>query len=63
VYGGDIWISSKEGGTAIQLTHSPGEESWPRFSSDILVYNLEKDLVENITNNTATDGRPVPWAC
>lgn len=34
VYGGDIWIMPKTGGTAIQLTHSPGEESWPRFSPD-----------------------------
>jgi len=34
VYGGDIWIMPKSGGTAIQVTHSPGEESWPRFSPD-----------------------------
>jgi len=34
VYGGDIWVMSKTGGTAIQVTHSPGEESWPRFSPD-----------------------------
>ncbi len=34
VYGGDIWIMSRDGGAARQLTHSPGEESWPRFSPD-----------------------------
>ena len=34
VYGGDIWIVDKEGGTALQVTNSPGEESWPRFSPD-----------------------------
>ncbi len=34
VYGGDIWIMPKTGGTAYQLSHSPGEESWPRFSPD-----------------------------
>ncbi len=34
VYGGDIWLVPKEGGTAMQVTHSPGEESWPRFSPD-----------------------------
>ncbi len=34
VYGGDIWIMSKDGGLATQVTHSPGEESWPRFSPD-----------------------------
>ncbi len=34
VYGGDIWVMPKAGGRAIQVTHSPGEESWPRFSPD-----------------------------
>ena len=34
VFGGDIWVVPKTGGTAIQVTHSPGEESWPRFSPD-----------------------------
>jgi len=34
VYGGDIWVMPKEGGTALQVTHSPGEESWPKFSPD-----------------------------
>jgi len=31
VYGGDIWIAPKTGGTALQITNSPGEESWPKF--------------------------------
>ena len=34
VYGGDIWVMAKAGGTALQVTHSPGEETWPRFSPD-----------------------------
>ncbi len=34
VYGGDVWLVAKEGGTAMQITHSPGEESYPRFSPD-----------------------------
>jgi len=34
VYGGDIWIMPRDGGNAVQLTRSPGEESWPRFSPD-----------------------------
>jgi len=34
VYGGDIWIMPRNGGDAVQLTHSPGNESWPRFSPD-----------------------------
>ncbi|MCG8466802.1 MAG: PDZ domain-containing protein [Gemmatimonadetes bacterium] len=32
VYGGDIWLVPRSGGTAVQITNSPGEESWPRFS-------------------------------
>ncbi len=34
VYGGDIWVVNKNGGMATQLTHSPGEESYPKFSPD-----------------------------
>lgn len=34
VYGGDIWIVDKDGGTASQLTSSQGEESWPQYSPD-----------------------------
>ena len=34
VYGGDIWVVNKNGGTATQLTNSPGEESYPKFSPD-----------------------------
>ena len=34
VYGGDLWIMPKSGGQAMQITHSPGEESYPKFSPD-----------------------------
>jgi len=34
VYGGDVWLANKAGGTAIPLTNSPGEESYPKFSPD-----------------------------
>src|SRR5215212_6008637 len=34
VYGGDVWIVPKTGGTAIKLTSSTGEESSPKFSPD-----------------------------
>ncbi|MGK2861088.1 MAG: S41 family peptidase [Chitinophagaceae bacterium] len=34
VYGGDIWLASKTGGTANRITSSTGEEAFPRFSPD-----------------------------
>ena len=34
VFGGDIWLVPKTGGTAIQLTNSVGEEERPNFSPD-----------------------------
>jgi len=34
VYGGDIWVVSKEGGVAQRLSTPMGEERFPRFSPD-----------------------------
>ena len=34
VYGGDIWVVSKEGGVAQRLSTPMGEEGFPRFSPD-----------------------------
>jgi tricorn protease len=34
VYGGDLWLMPRTGGQAVQLTHSPGQESFPCFSPD-----------------------------
>jgi tricorn protease len=34
VYAGDIWVVTKEGGTALRLSSPRGEESFPRFSPD-----------------------------
>src|SRR5688572_31321431 len=33
-YGGDLWIVSKEGGTASKLSSPSGTEFFPRFSPD-----------------------------
>src|SRR5687768_6145412 len=34
VYGGDLWIVAKEGGTASKLSSPSGSEGFPRFSPD-----------------------------
>ncbi len=75
VYGGDIWIVSKTGGTAMQITHSPGEESWPKFSpdgkqigytaryngnSDIFVMPVTGGVPTRVTYNSASD-RMIDW--
>ena len=75
VYGGDIWIVSKTGGTAMQITHSPGEESWPKFSpdgkqlgytaryngnSDVFVMPVTGGIPTRVTYNAASD-RMIDW--
>ncbi|MEO0339136.1 MAG: S41 family peptidase [Bacteroidota bacterium] len=75
VYGGDIWVADKAGGTAFQLTHSPGEESWPKFSpdgkhiaftanyngnSDVYVMSSQGGLPTRITYASGND-RMVEW--
>ena len=56
VYGGDIWIVGKSGGTAVKLTSSPGEESYPRFSPD------GKTIAYSATYNGNTDVYTMPAA-
>ena len=34
VYGGDLWIVDKDGGTASKLSSPSGSESFPKFSPD-----------------------------
>lgn len=75
VYGGDIWIVAKTGGTALQITHSPGEESWPKFSpdgkqiaytanyngnSDVYVIPVTGGLPTRVTYNSFSD-RMIDW--
>ena len=75
VYGGDIWLVDKNGGTAIPVTNSPGEESWPRFSpdgkhiaytanyngnSDVFVMPVTGGVPTRVTYNAFPD-RMVDW--
>ncbi|MGQ1783743.1 MULTISPECIES: S41 family peptidase [unclassified Saccharicrinis] len=75
VYGGDIWIVDKNGGTAMQITHSPGEESWPKFSpngqeiaytaryngnSDVYVVSVKGGIPNRVTYNSFSD-RMIDW--
>jgi tricorn protease len=54
VYGGDIWIVPKTGGTAMRLTSSTGEEAYPRFSPD------GKTLAFSATYDGNTDAYTMP---
>lgn len=75
VYGGDIWLVPKEGGTAVQMTNSQGEESWPKFSpdgqelaftasyngnSDVYVMPVDGGIPTRVTYQASTD-RMVEW--
>ncbi|MCH8525351.1 MAG: PDZ domain-containing protein [Balneolales bacterium] len=75
VHGGDIWSVEKEGGVAVQVTRSPGEESWPRISpdgselaftasyngnSDIYVMPITGGVPTRVTYNSFSD-RMVDW--
>ncbi len=75
VYGGDIWVMPRDGGTAFQVTHSPGEESWPKFSpdgkfiafsaayngnNDIYVIPVTGGIPERVTYNSFSD-RMLDW--
>ena len=54
VYGGDIWLVSKTGGTAYRVTSSTGEEAFPRFSPD------GKNLAFSATYDGNTDVYTMP---
>ena len=54
VYGGDIWVVPKTGGTANRLTSSAGEEAYPKFSPD------GKHIAYSATYNNNTDVYTIP---
>ena len=61
VYGGDIWIVPKTGGTANRITSSTGEESFPRFSPDgkSLAFSATYDGNTDVYTMPVSGGVPV----
>ncbi|MEN3336361.1 MAG: tricorn protease, partial [Acidobacteriota bacterium] len=61
VYAGDIWVAPKTGGSAVRLTSSPGEESFPRFSPDgrKIAYSASYDGNGDVFVVSASGGEPV----
>jgi tricorn protease len=61
VYGGDIWVVPKTGGTASRLTTPPGEETFPRFSPDgaRIAYTANYDGNQDVYVIPVTGGVPV----
>src|SRR5580765_3224923 len=61
VYSGDIWVVPKKGGTAVRLTSSPGEESFPRFSPDgtKVAYSASYDGNVDVFVVAAAGGEPM----
>lgn len=75
VYGGDIWLVPKEGGTAVQVTRSQGVETWPKFSpngqhiaytasyngnEDVYVIPVEGGVPKRVTYQSHSD-RMIEW--
>ena len=61
VYGGDVWVVDKDGGTAYQLTNSAGEESYPKFSPDgkEIAFTASYNGNEDVYVMPVTGGVPV----
>ncbi len=61
VYAGDIWVVSKEGGTAHRLSSPAGEERFPRFSPDgaTLAYTANYDGNDDVYRVPASGGTAV----
>ena len=60
VYGGDIWVMPKNGGTAVRLTSAKGEESFPRFSPDgsLIAFTGNYDGNQDVYVMPSTGGEP-----
>lgn len=60
VYGGDIWVMPKGGGTAVRLTSARGEESFPRFSPDgsLIAFTGNYDGNQDVYVMPSTGGEP-----
>jgi tricorn protease len=58
IYGGDIWIMPKAGGTAERLTTARGEESFPKFSPDgkTIAFTADYDGNDEVYTIPATGG-------
>tara|TARA_Y100001980_G_C14556878_1_gene352202 strand:+ start:67519 stop:70752 length:3234 start_codon:yes stop_codon:yes gene_type:complete len=60
VYAGDIWIVSKDGGTASRLSSPSGEEQFPKFSPDgqTIAFTANYDGNWNVYTIPITGGSP-----
>jgi len=59
-YGGDIWLVSREGGTAERITTAPGQELFAKFSPDgkWIAFTGQYDGNYNVYVMTADGGEP-----
>lgn len=60
VYGNDVWVVPKEGGTAHRLSSPEGEESFPRFSPDGETIAFSGNYDGNVDVYTIPTGGGVP---
>ena len=60
MYGGDLWLVSNSGGTAMRITSHPGRELFPRFSPDgkWLAFTGQYDGNFNVYVMPASGGQP-----
>lgn len=60
VYGNDVWVVPREGGTAHRLSSPEGEESFPRFSPDGETIAFSGNYDGNVDVYTIPTGGGVP---